>query len=231
MQKCTTLAVAFLVFSSVFASSQEKPKKPETPHLAFVTEYVRELSELENLRRKGAEELKRDPEATFTIAIHSGTLFQLELRSQIAILKDMRLDPPFDELIPILTKSHEQRVALWKRMVEISSQFLAGPKPGVDCDKLLAESPVIRAGLDYIDKTLLEVSPVAATTLLDMRPDSKNHVSHLTITKEERSNLIDQIEGGFGPSLDEEDQNYMVGTARLLRDFLRNHKASDEPWE
>jgi hypothetical protein len=77
------------------------PTKRETPHLEFVTEYLRELAAIEDIRENAAaDENKNDPNSTFTAAIHTGTLMQLELKSQIGMLKQMRLDDPFNKLIP-----------------------------------------------------------------------------------------------------------------------------------
>lgn len=222
-------AVIWLVFNAALSFARDRPKKPETPHLAFVTEYVRELAATEDLREAAERELKEDPKARFSSAIHSGTLMQLELGSQIRMLKDMRLDEPFDTLIPDITAFYEKKIALWKRTVEIATEFAGGPKAGVDYQKLATEMPQIRAQLDYIDKALFDASVLVAMTLLDTKPDSNNRVARLIITKEERSKLIDDLDTGFGTKLDEKDQNYTVTTAQLLRDFLRKHKASDEP--
>jgi hypothetical protein len=66
-----------------------------------VTEYLRELAAIEDIRvNAAADENKNDPTSMFTEAIHTGTLMQLELNSQINVLKQMRLDDPFNRLIP-----------------------------------------------------------------------------------------------------------------------------------
>src|SRR6266699_2637922 len=45
-------------------------------------------------------------------------------------------------------------------LIEISSAFIGGPKPGVDYDELAAEMPKVRAKLDYLDRTLFDVAPL-----------------------------------------------------------------------
>jgi hypothetical protein len=110
------------------AAATSKAKNPETSHLVFVTEYIRELSAIENIRASGEEELKQDPNAAFSDAIHSSTLFQLELRSQIHMLKRMHLNAPYADLIPNITAFYEDKIALWQRMIDISSAFIGGPK-------------------------------------------------------------------------------------------------------
>src|SRR5258708_1334000 len=81
--------------------------KPETRHLAFVTEYVRELSAIESLRAGAEQELKVGagvPNAAFSNGVYTSTRMQLELRAQIKMLNSMRLNPPFEEIIPDVTK-------------------------------------------------------------------------------------------------------------------------------
>jgi len=138
--------------------------------LAFVTEYVRELAAIENIRASGERELQQDPKASpFPNIIHTSTLFQLELRSQITMLQAMKLNSPADQLVPGITKTYERKIALWQRMTEIATEFMAGPRDGVDYGKLAAELPQIRAELDYIDQALFEISPAVFATLLGAR--------------------------------------------------------------
>jgi hypothetical protein len=62
--------------------------KSETPHLEFVTEYIRELAAIQDIRESAESDLKQDPEAVFSNCIHSSTLMQLELGSQISQLSE-----------------------------------------------------------------------------------------------------------------------------------------------
>src|SRR5579872_5873133 len=134
-----------------------KAKRPETSHLMFVTEFIRELAAIEDIRETSDLELKGAATGDILLdSIHSSTLFQLELHSQEGILKAMRLNPPFDQLIPSIIKLYGDETAEWKKMSDISSELLVGPKPGIDYGKLAAEMPQIRARLDYMDKILLE---------------------------------------------------------------------------
>jgi len=227
---CLCLAVSL---SSTSSTSDKPPQKPETSHLVFVTEYVRELEAMESIRASGEEELKRGAQDdVFSIAIHASTRSQLELRSEIAQLRGMRLKAPFDTLIPTLVSFSQQKVERYQRMIDISSAMIAGPKPGVDYGKLAAEMPKIRAELEYIDQSLFEATPLIFATLIDQKEDSKNHVSHLIITKAEREKLLETLSDSFGSKLDEKKPTYLVGSASVLRDYLRKDwKCSDEPWD
>jgi hypothetical protein len=235
--------VAFAIQSSFcFAQTNTKPAratarpvKPETPHLEFVTEYIRELAAVERIRAAGEDEAnqdKKDDKLPFSGAIHTSTLFELELGSQVRMLRSMRLSAPFDELVPSITTVYEQKIAVWQRMREISSAFIGGPKDGVDYSKLAAEMPQLRARLDFLDQTLFEAAPLVFGTLIDMKPDSEGHASHLIITKEEKTRLIAKLDDSFGAKLDQKNPNYTVGAAQVLKDYLnKDFKCADEPWD
>jgi hypothetical protein len=164
--------------------------------------------------------------------IHMGTRSQLELRSQIAQLRSMRLNPPYDDLISTLSFYYKRKIELHQRLIDISGVLMAGPKPNVDYGKLSAEVPQIRAQLEFIDESVFKATPLIFSTLIDMKPDSKNQTSHLTITKAERNKLIETLTNSFGPKLEEKNQNYLVSSASVLRDYLRKDwKCADEPWD
>jgi len=217
------------------ARATARPVKPETPHLEFVTEYIREFAAVERIRAAGQDENnqdKKDDKLPFASAIHTSTLFELELGSHVKMLKGMRLNAPFDELVPNITAFYERKIVLWRRMREISSDFIGGPKNGVDYSKLAAEMPQIRGELDFIDQSLFEATPGVFATLIDMKEDSKGHASHLIITKEEKARLISKLDDSFGAKLDQKDQNYTVSAASVLKGYLnKDFKCSDEPWD
>ena len=212
-----------------------RPVKPETPHLEFVTEYIRELAAVERIRAAGEDENNRDrkdDKLPFASAVHTSTLFELELDSQVKMLKGMRLNAPSDSLIPNITAFYERKIALWRRMREISSAFIGGPKEGVDYSKLAAEMPKLRGELDFIDQSLFEATPLVFATLIDMKADSEGHASHLIITKEDKARLISKLDDSFGAKLDQKDQNYTVSAATVLKGYLnKDFKCSDETWE
>jgi hypothetical protein len=233
----TVVALA-VQFSLCFAQTNTKPArpvKPETPHLEFVTEYIRELAAIERIRAAGEDENnqdKKDDKLPFASAVHTSTLFELELGSQVKMLNGMRLHAPFHELIPNITAFYERKIVLWRRLHEISSAFIGGPRDGVDYGKLAAEMPQIRGELDFIDQSLFEVTPAVFATLIDMKEDSKGHASHLIITKEEKARLISKLDDSFGAKLDQKDQNHTVSSASVLKAYLnKDFKCSDEPWD
>lgn len=210
------------------------PPKPETPHFDFVKEFVRELSEDEDLKTTAQTEFDEDktPDQHFSAGIYYSKTSQLQLRQQIAMLKSMRLKAPFDTLIPTLTAFDQRQIELHQQLIEISSKFLAGPKPGVDYQALEAKVPQIRAELDDARKTLFQASPLVFMALIDQKPDSQGHLNHLVITKEEKTALEDQLNIMLKGIPDKGDQDYFISSAMVLRAGLqKGHKCSDEPWE
>jgi hypothetical protein len=222
-----------LVFAIPAFAAPQKPQKTETPHLAFVTEYIRELAAIEDIRASGEKQLKQGKkDDVFSTAVYTSTRMQLELRSDIKMLNGMHLNDPFDFLIPDITAFYEQKIELHQRLIDIGTAFLSGPKPGVDYGRLAAEMPKIRATLDDVDHTLFQAAPSIFATLIDLKPDSKNHASHLIVTKAERQKLVEDLDQRFGTKLNLKDQNYTVGAASVLKAyFLKDFKCSDEPWE
>jgi hypothetical protein len=92
--------------------------------------------------------------------------------------------------------------------------------------------PEIRASLDDVDKTLFKVTQMVFMLTIDKTPDSNNRLSHLVITKAERSKLVNDILVDFGDKLNLKSQNYAVASAQLLRDLLlKDYKCADDPWE
>src|ERR1700676_2408064 len=87
-------ALTTLLLLAAIAAGQTRPAhaptpKPETPHLRFVKEYVRELIEDENLKATGLNELSeaKTPNEQFSTGIYVSNSIQLELGSQVAMLK------------------------------------------------------------------------------------------------------------------------------------------------
>ena len=166
-------------------------------------EYIRELAAIEVIRDTARQELKdADDNGKISSGIHINTLFQLELQSEVAMLKGMWLNAPYNDLIPNIVSFYDFKITVFKRMTEILTVILGGaggPKPNIDYAGLAAELPALRARLDYPDHTLFsDVTPVVFSTLIDLKPDSKNHTSYMIITKAERARLLESLANDFG---------------------------------
>jgi hypothetical protein len=207
--------------------------KPETSHLSFVKEYIRELTADEDINVSAAKELSeaKTPDEQFSTGIYVSKSRQLELRSQIRMLKSMRLDPPYESLIPGLIAFYQDEIGLHQSLIDLSSKFLAGPKPGVDYQALAAKLPQLRAELEATQKAVFEATPLVFMTLIDMKPDSQGHASHLIITKREKSDLQSDLEILLKDQPEHGDHDYYISAAMVLRDaFQKGHKCADEPW-
>ena len=221
---CFALAVL-----TIFGTAEARAE--ETSHLVFVTEYIRELSATEDARAAAEKDLAAasNQNEKLSDAIHSSTLIQLELRSQIGMLKPMHLAPPFDAIVPDIVSIDQQKIELHQTMIDIASAFLVGPKPGVDYGSMATQMPKIRALLEDMDHTLFKLAPLIFATLIDQHPDSQNHMSHLIITKSERDELVRDITTSFGAKLDQKDQDYTISAASVLKAYLlKDYKCADE---
>ena len=77
---------------------------------------------------------------------------------------------------------------------------------------------------------MFSATPLVFAALIDQRPDSENHLSHLLITKVQRDTLVGQLTLSFGQKLDQQNQNYTVSAASVLKCYLtKDYKCSDEP--
>ena len=226
------LVLAF-VFAQIFLVSISKVHAEETPHLIFVSEYIRELGAIEHIRDNVLADLKANGAVNLSDCIRNTTSFQLELQSQVSMLKSMHLNPPFEEILKGIIDFDVLKIDLWKGFNNACATLMegqiSGPKAGIDYGKMAAAAPKITAQLEYIDKTLFQLSPMVFATLIDQKPDSNNHLSYLIITKSERAKLIHDIDLQFGDNLSNKDQNYTVSSASVLKAYLqKDYKCSDD---
>jgi hypothetical protein len=225
-----SVLLAGLVFVSITSQAAEN-----TAPIEFAKEYIREMGVLEDLRSEGATDLKEkgtDPTQPFVIGIHSFTRTQNALRTNLSMLKGMKLAPPNEDSIKTLTDNYTAEINIYERMIGISTVMLSDPNPKTDYGALMADMPKLRADLEDSNQSLFQIANLVFAAMIDMKPDKNNHVSHLTITCEERQSLIDQLNRRFGSKLDQKGNlDYFVSGAWLLRANLKkDFKCSDQPW-
>lgn len=233
--KCVPLIfVSLLVFSG--ASSAQ-----ETPHYDVVAEFIHELGETKNSQDVAmsdmAETAKLEPaeknQQIMANAIRNSTRVSLNLRVSIQNLKGMKLNKPFETLIPYLIQFNKEKLKLHSELIKIAKVFIGGPKPNIDYSKFSARMPEITAEMENADKAIFKSTPLIFALLIDQKPDSQNHVSHLIITKEQGGKLIGSLNSWFGASMDDKNQNWTVSSASVLRTYFteKGYKYSDDPWE
>ncbi len=148
------------------------------------------------------------------------------------MLNGMRLAKPFEALIPDLLGFYQRQVELHQSLIDINSKFIAGPRSGVDYPALAAKLPQIRAELEETQKAVFEATPLIFMALIDQKPDSQNHLSHLLITRAEKSDLQERLEIMLKDEPEKGDHDYYISAAMILRAGLqKGHKCADEPWE
>jgi hypothetical protein len=223
------LAVILILFVLSFPTAG---MTQETPHLTFVSEYIRELSVNEHLRELSEREVTSEQDVNrFVAMIRGSTRITLELNAQLSMLKGMHLNEPLDHLTENIAAFYQQKIELHNSMIQLSTTFLSSPKPGVDYGALAAGAPKLTAKLEYIDRSLLQATPLIFATLIDNQPDRQGHMSRLIITRAERDELVRRLQISFGKKLDQENQNLLVSSAKVLRHDLAEagYKCSDEP--
>jgi hypothetical protein len=55
--------------TALTVGAEKSEAKPETPHLAFVTEYIRQLAAIENIRASSEQELKQATKDQFFFSL------------------------------------------------------------------------------------------------------------------------------------------------------------------
>ena len=205
-----------------------------TPPLGLVRTYVSGIGEIDRIRKAFAKESATlGPQEKTLASINAGASLILEMRATNGALRQVRIaDADIQGYVENVIKFREQQIAMFDQLNEISQNFLGNtPKPGVDLQAQVAEIPKIRAHITYIDRSLFQASPILMMSLVSKTPDKAGHMSHMIITKDERKQLIRDLDLKFGKDIDkiEDGQSYELMTASVLKQKLLEFKCSDEP--
>lgn len=228
------LVVSFLLYGLLgIGNAGEKEK--DTPHYDVVKEYIRSLGAIHNIQQTAEREFQDDKRkedkaiGKMMSVIRSSTRLKLELRASIGALEGIKLKEPFETLLPTTIYKYKQKIELHDEIITIAKAFLSGPQPGADYSKMTGRMPEITATLEYIDESIFQSMVLVFALLIDEKPDSQGHMSHLNITKAERQKLIDNINSSFGESLNKKNKNWTVSSAALLKAYLlKDYKCKDE---
>ncbi len=221
-----TIALASLVAFASLSHAQE------TPRFEVMSEYVRQLLTMHDVQEAAARELKdaKDQNSMMMTSIGGSTRIKLELIRNINALKAMKIAPPFDSLAPNVIDLYGKKRELHDNLIQIASEFTAGPKPGVDYGNLAAAMPQITATLEYLDKALYDATPMFCLLLVDQERETNGKLEHLVITSAQRKQLVSRLDRGFGAQFRAKNPNYNTGAALVIRDFLvGNRKSAGEP--
>src|SRR6266567_6039638 len=145
-----------LLFLALFPA--EPSHAQEAPNLAFVSEYIAVNERMRALGQRALTDVGGNNQ--FAALIRSSTRIRMELGAQIHTLSGIQLKPPFEDLTAKITKFYNMKIEFHQRLIAISTSLLSRPQPGVDYGGLAAEIPKITASLEYIDRSLLEATPI-----------------------------------------------------------------------
>ncbi len=225
----------FAVFSLLAMSA--KCYADDTPHYQVVSEFVRELVETNDLQHVATTEFasarKSGKQEVLMTMIRNSSRAKLRLSATVGRLEQMRLAAPFDTLIPTLIEFNKGKIELYDEMAQAAKDFVEGPKPGVDYGQLSAHMPEITAQFEFIDESIFKMTPLVFGLLISQKPDSQNHLSHLSITRQQAQQLASSLQSGFGASMHAKDQNWTVSSASVLHTYLtkKGYKYADDPWQ
>lgn len=222
------IAVILLLLSIVVAQSADAAAdEKETPRFDVVAEYIRALGAIHGIQQSALKQHqdgkdKADIPKRMTDSIRTFTLLKLELNTSIRMLEGMRLNEPFDELIPQTIYLYRQKIRLYDEISNITKLFVDNvPKPGVDYSVIHTRMPEITAGVDYIDASMFKMMDLVFALLIANKPDADGRMSHLNITNAQRQKLINNIDALFGESLNQKQQNWTIMSAALLKAYLQ----------
>jgi len=166
-------------------------------------------------------------------AVRNCTRMKLKLNVMIKRIEQMHLaDANFNELPSHLAQMYSRKIELYDEIVETAQTLLEGPKPEVNYGKLAGQMPEVTAQVEYVNESIFKATPMVAMSLISTKPDSKNHLSHLAITRKQAQELVGRLQSAFGKSLDARDQNWTTSSASLIRMILRDkgYQYADDPW-
>jgi hypothetical protein len=141
-------------------AEQENAAGSESQRLAFVSEYIRQLGTIEDVRDSNAKEFASDGSPA-TVVLTS-TRMILTLRGQVSMLKSFNLGETNRSQEPVnsIIDFDNQKIDLWQAFQEAGKLMMAGPQPGVDYGKLAGDMPEITARIEYLDKGLFTATPL-----------------------------------------------------------------------
>ena len=226
--------IFILLFSllGICSASEEK----DTSHYDIVAEYIRSLGAIYRIQQTAEKEFQDDNDtitSRMMATVRSSTRMKLELNASISALQRMKLKKTFTacaELLPMTIQNYKAKIELHDAVIKIAETIMnPSPNDDINYGNLASRISEIRVTLEYIDESIFQLMPLVFALLIDEKPDSEGHMSHLNITTAQKQKLIDDINVKFGESLDKSNKNWTVSAAALLKTYLlKDFKCVDE---
>jgi hypothetical protein len=227
MLRRVAIAVSLLLIITALAAEAGAHREVQ-----FVSDYIRALSETENIHADAERDLKtaNNPQEKFSSCVHTTELQTLVMADAANMAATYKLTGESKEAPSLLVKYYATKGEMFNSLGDMCATMLQGPKPGVDYGKVAVGMPKLRADMEHTDKNLLLMAVLVFNVLISPTPDKQGHMSRLIVTRKERDQLVHQINTGFR-NLDAKNANYTVSSAAILRDYLarKGYKCTDDP--
>jgi hypothetical protein len=125
--------------------------------------------------------------------------------------------------------AYRKKAELYGQLEKLCETFLRQQKPGFDYGSLSVAAPKINAELDYNDRNMFKISPAIAMMLIDTKRVTHGKLEHLILSKAERAELLEMVNGTAGINL--KNAKYGPASADMVRVILKGkgYKSADEP--
>jgi len=182
----------------------------------FVSEYIRALSETENIRATAEQKSAKSPRARFSSCVHAAQL-QSQAMARAASLAGSYTFAGDAQQTPGLLVSYY--VTKGEMFGSLGNMCRTG-----------AGTAKLRADMDDLDKSLLQMSVMVFGVLTRPAADTAGPMRRLIVTRKERDSLVHQISISF-KKRDAKDENYIVSAATVLWEYLarKGYRCADEP--
>jgi hypothetical protein len=216
-----SLLALLLAVTSASPAHQERTQ--------FVNEYIRELSQVVELRADAARTGSREETGRIADCVKNGTRLQVALGKNAREMRTIKLSDEHELSPGIIAGFWEQEVAAYQELTNMCGIFMEGSKPGVDYNAIEGEAPKLAAKVDDLDKMLFESSSLVCDALLSDANDAPGQSRHLLLTRKERDEMVATINSSL-PEIDEKNPGYLTSGAKVLKIFLTKsgHRAADE---
>jgi hypothetical protein len=218
-----------LYFLAASVMAAQSAVAQDSPPLQFVTEYVDEFAAVERIRVDEEQALKAPNADMVSICVDSGDRYRRELGQQVARMRSLRIAPPSQDLPEKIADLYSRKLELYQEVIAACSALKGQTVGDVNSLEVMAAVSKYDARVDAVDRELFRSASAVFWTLLQQRSETRKHPSRLVITTTQKTNLLRQIERDFGAELQDEQQTYLVNAGSVIHDYLKSHKASDEP--
>ena len=191
-----------------------------SPAADFTRQYINGLSSIQIAREKAYDEANAPGANGLLSCIRGGTAQTLQMSSVSRSLRSIKLSGEMSDAPELVAGLIDSRSEVMSKMVRGCQAMLTGPRPGVDLNKLAAEAPAWSAELDFIDKGLFEGAPLIMMVMVDSKPDANGKMSRLSITCQEKRDLIELAEVSF-KDIGKRNPPYLHGAVQVVWKWLR----------